>query len=526
MSNKVWKRTILGTTFILISIAYTFLLAIHGKANENLIFEVQHINSLKNIFSSPTNFNYWGHTGNLVSLFSPWLSLIVFLPLFQIGNTAISYLLAFGIVTLLTLISSYYFVNKLSDNTLQAFVFAVIYTFSITRLNLVFDNNFSDYLLMIFLPILFYGLFRIIEGFNADWPLYALGVALVGLTNPWMILSVFVISVIMIISAAIFKETHSVKYWFGISISILESFVAVLILTLGYTLPLIEHGFSQSSDSKSFIQVSKFNFSNYYDGSQNIYLIVAAITLVLCMVIIFRAKSYLIYKTASIGIIFSMILSSDIINWKIFGSFDLSRVTFYFWIIYSVLLCLMISYLLSEMVENKSSLFKLATLIFTVILSCTIFYMNFPKQNGDLFNTRIKSNESVTFHYSERNMKHKDDLKDFLINKKLERVQYTTTSNLFEFRYYNPATVTIDVPILAYKNANVQINNENVKFRETSRGTIQIRTKPGANIVQISYQYTVISRIAMLISVIGWILIMVLIINKGKWYIGKLSNNG
>ena len=127
MSSKAWKRTILGTTFILISIIYTAMLSVYGKVSWNLIFDVQRINSLNNIIVSPTNFNFWGHNGSQVNLFVPWVTSIVFWPLFQIESPLLGYLLSFGLITLMTMLSAYYFIFKLSDDTLQSFIFAMIY---------------------------------------------------------------------------------------------------------------------------------------------------------------------------------------------------------------------------------------------------------------------------------------------------------------------------------------------------------------------------------------------------------------
>jgi len=521
MSSSTWKKLILSSTFIILSILYTYLLAIHGSSNWNLSFDIERIKSLGNVLVSPTNFDYWNHSGSLVSLFMPWLTSILFWPLFQIGNDTLSYLLLFFIINLLTFISSYYFSERFFKDTLQSFLFSIIYTLSLTRFNLIFSNQIFDYLLLIFLPMVFFGLFQMIEGRFKFWPVFSLGMVLVALTSPWMAISITVVSLFMIALGVFSRQTHSWKYWGMMILTGFESVILAVISTAGYTLPLIEqNNFYQNKIKSTYIQVSKFDFSNYYSSDQNKYLLVSTVFIILAVIVWFFIKSSLSIKISAVGVIIAGVLSTDLIPWKIAG-IDFTKLTYYFWIVCIYLLCQFVSYALSRVLNNRSSLLKLFVLVLTTLASCSAVYIG---ANNIKPLNNVKSQASLLVHYPKDSLT-KTDLNKFLVNGKENRITSQTTPNSFEFKYYDPKSVTIDTPILAYRGHQAQINNESVVTKVSKRGTIRIQTQPGANIVRISYHYSDLAKISLIISVIGLLTLCWLILNKGRWTIRKIVYN-
>ncbi|WP_334328464.1 hypothetical protein [Companilactobacillus sp. HBUAS59699] len=525
MSSLTWKRIILSSTFIVLSVLYTFLLVAHGSVNWNLMFDLERIKSLGNIFISPTNFNFWNHSASPVNLFMPWLTLLPFWPLFQIGNSTVSYVLLIFIVNLLTFISAYYFCDKLFKDTLQSFLFSIIYTLSLTRFNLLSDNNISSYLVLIFLPMTFYGLFQMIEGEFNHWPVFGLGMSLIALTTPWMALSVGFISVLMICSAVIFKASHHWKYWGMMLLTSVEALLMVVISTLGYTLPMLEqNNFTQDKIKSAFIEISKFDFQNYYKSAQNKYLLMLSVFLILAIVVLYFLSSHISIKVSILGIVFSGMLSTDLLPWKSFNEFDFTKVTFYFWLVCIFLICLFVSYVLSKITEHKSSLLKLAILLLTAIVSCWSVYVsttNLP--NGNL----LKSDYSnVTDSIHSPTKASKLNFGEFIINGKPDKLSVQADMNSYEFKYYAPKSATIDVPVIAYNNRTVQINNESVSSNVSDRGTVKIKTQPGANMVQINYHYTNVAKVSLVISAIGFLVLCWLILNNGRWTIRKIVYNG
>ncbi|WP_125590320.1 glycosyltransferase family protein [Companilactobacillus jidongensis] len=527
MSSSTWKKTILGSTFVILSILYAYLLAIHGGSNWNLSFNIERIKSLENIFLSPTNFDYWNHSGTPVNLFMPWLTSILFMPLFRLGNDTVSYLLLFFVINLLTFISSYYFSEKLFRDTLQSFLFSIIYTLSLTRFNLVFDNQVSNYLILIFLPIVFYGLFQMIEGKFKFWPVFSLGMILISLTSPWMSIGIAVTAIIMILLGVFSKQTHNWKYWGMMLLTGFESLILVIISTLGYTVPLIEqNNFYQNKIKYSYIRLGNFDFKNYYGSVQNKYLLISAIFIILVVIVFALMKTRLVVKLTAFGVIITGLLSTDLIAWD-FAGYDFKRLTFYFWIICIYLFCQFVSNLLASVLRNHSSLLKLFILLVVTVISCISVYANaaiFKSDNS--LSTGLDHQERMMVHYPNKSIKTKTDLNDFIINGKKSDIATQIYSDSFEFKYYDPNSVTIDIPVLAYKGRHVQINNETTSTKVSKRGTIKIKTQPGANIVHISYQYSGLAKISLLVSLAGLLILCWLILNKGRWTIRKIVYNG
>ncbi|WP_125565084.1 hypothetical protein [Companilactobacillus insicii] len=520
MSASAWKKIILGSTFVILSTFYTFLVFVHGDVNWNLLFGIERIKSLENVLVSPINFNYWNHFGSQVNLFLPWLTLLPLWPIFQINNVMISYTLLIFIINILTFLSSYYFCQKLFSNTLQSFLFSVIYTLSLTRFNFIMDNNITNYLVLIFLPMAFYGLFQMIDGRFNQWPYFALGMSLIGLTTPWMVLSMGFISVIMIALAMILRDTLNLKYWGRMLLFCFESLIAVVISTLGYTLPMIEQGdFYQEKIKSSFIEISKFDFNNYYNSTQNKYLLMSAAFLVLAVITICFFNSKVSIKTSIFGIIVSGLLSTDLIPWGEIKIFDFTKITFYFWIVCISLICLFTSYLLAMIVRNKSSLLKLSILILTVSMSSISLYVSSNNlSSGNFPIQRVSFNRDLIVH-SPSKLSNSDV---FIVDGKKDKLPIKTDGNYFEFKYYDPKSITIDVPIIAYENRTVQINNETINSNVSKRGTVQIHTQPGANIVQIKYSYSRLAKISLILNFFGLLALCWLILNKGRWIIRKI----
>jgi hypothetical protein len=113
MSSRSWRRVIIGVIFLILTIFYTSLFLNHAAVTNELIFNIAHIKSLSSIFVSPINFDYWGHTGSLINLYSPWLTILPGI-LFLNQNVIIGFLIIISLITYATLVSSYYYMKKFS----------------------------------------------------------------------------------------------------------------------------------------------------------------------------------------------------------------------------------------------------------------------------------------------------------------------------------------------------------------------------------------------------------------------------
>ena len=61
------------------------------------------------------------------------------------------------------------------------------------------------------------------------------------------------------------------------------------------------------------------------------------------------------------------------------------------------------------------------------------------------------------------------------------------------------------MPVLAYKRTTVMLNEKNINYAISSRGTVVVDGNKGNNRISVSYQPSKLLYIGMMISVITWI---------------------
>ena len=188
MASRSWKKIILGLIFLILSILYTILFFNKASFGETMTFNIAHLKSLSNVLVSPINFDFWNHTGSQMNLFSPWLTILTGWMFVQF-NVIYGFSVYLTIVTFLTLVSAYFFMNKFHKDTFEALLFAIGYTFSLNRLLLVFSNQrLENYLVLIFLPMVYFGAYQFFT--NHAWKTLVWGEALIVWTSPYVAIAV------------------------------------------------------------------------------------------------------------------------------------------------------------------------------------------------------------------------------------------------------------------------------------------------------------------------------------------------
>lgn len=78
-------------------------------------------------------------------------------------------------------------------------------------------------------------------------------------------------------------------------------------------------------------------------------------------------------------------------------------------------------------------------------------------------------------------------------------------SNCIEYNVKVDKKEKIDVPVLAYKRTTVMLNEKNINYAISSRGTVVVDGNKGNNRISVSYQPSKLLYIGMMVSVITWI---------------------
>lgn len=521
MSSRSWKKVILGIIFLALSLFYTILFFQRANFNDMTIFNIVHLKSLANIFSSPINFDYWNHTGSMINVFSPWLTI---LPgwLFVKINILYGYGFYFLLITFLTFISSYYFMNKFSKDTLESILFSVIYTFSFNRFMLVFQNQrLENYLVLIFLPMIYYGAFQFYQ--NKGWQNLTWGLILIGWTAPYMALAVVATLIPLFIMMLFLRKSHQWKYWGQLLVNTLKVVFFSLVATVGFIGPLL---FEQLPTKLIQTPIKRFNYVNWFNGlgftmiQKYLLLGISVLSLLLLAMVFFKSSfSYKVIMLEIVPLVCLLIVPLQI------QYFDISRIIPAFQSILDLFIAIILSRIVILVFQEVPSIWKLAVIILSIVGLSSVIYVktNQIQATQTLVNSSNVDYSKFVWNYHDQATKGQNK---FLANNRSAQVSFYTHANDYWIQYYNPQSVELDLPVQLYSGNKVELNNEPVKIKVSKRNTIQLRTNPGKNIIEIHAQYNWVAIISLLFSLIGFIVLGYCSLDRKTFKWKKLSENG
>lgn len=511
MSSHSWKRVILGIIFLFLSIFYAVLFYQRANFGETMIFNVAHLKSLGNIFTSPINFNYWNHSGSQINLFSPWLTILSGW-IFVNFNVPYGFTIYLTLITFLTFVSAYYFMNKFSQDTLESLLFSIIYTLSFNRFNLIFQNQrLENYLVLMFLPMVYFGTYQFFK--NDGWHLLAWGMVLTIWTAPYVALAV-AITLVPIFLLIIFKrEAHHWHYWGNLSLNSLKLAGLLLVSTVGFWGPLLNEQWGRGlkqDPQQNFDYLKWFDQFNFSQLQQYLLLSIGILVGLLIVVIFLKSKfSYKVILLEMIPLIFLILFPIQT------ESIDISRLIFALQIILDMFAGVVLSRVIILIGQEMPSILKLLLVILITAGFTSLIYIQSDQlaASKTLKDANINYEKFVTdYHDQATNGKNQ-----FLVNGRKTSVSFYTTANDYWIQYYDPQSATLDLPVQKYSGYKIQLNNENVTTSLSKRKTIQLRTHPGKNIVEIHSQYDWIGIGSLLINLLGIMYLSYLSIKGLNW---------
>lgn len=522
MSVHSWKKVILGSIFLILSIFYSVLFFQHATFSDQMLFNIAHLKSLTNIFVSPINFDYWNHSGSLVNLYSPWLTVLSGLPFVSINATG-GFVFYLTLITFLTFVSAYYYMNRFSHDTLESMLFSVIYTLSFNRFFQVFQQQrLENYLVMIFLPMAYFGLYSILHGDYRRWYILAWGMALIAWTAPYMALAVTLTMLPMVGLMIFSKTTHSWRYWGETILALLQALGLTILVTLGFTAPLFEN---QLQTKLQQVPIKNVNyqlwFEQFHFSDVQLYSLIAIGVLLLLLLFLIFFKSGFTYKLLLLEMVPIVML---LLNRYSLKEIDISRIIFSLQSILDLFVAIVVSRIVIMLFQETPAIWKLL-IVTAVTLGCVgmIFQQANGLANKNKFSENSKTDYAkVVWDYHDQAATAKEQ---FLVNGKKAKVSFYTQNSDYWIQYYNPQATTMDLPIQNYSGYRITLNNEPVKTNISKRQTVQLQTNPGKNIIEIHAQYTLIGIISLLINLFSFILLGYLSINKGFWMNKKSSHS-
>lgn len=545
MKNKTFRTIILGVIFLVLSILYTVLYAPNGSIrlmdSYDMLFHLNRIASLSNIFQSPVNFEYWGQVGNMTSEFYPWLTLIPgYLILQVVGNPVIGFLVFLTVITFATFTSAYFFMKKFSDNTLQSFLFSIIYTLSFFRMASVFYRaGLAEYTCYIFIPMLFYEFYQLLSGNFKKWPLFALSFTLIVLTHPLTAFTTVILMLPLVLLVLFTKTAHSWSYWGKLILSGIGSIILVGLTTVGFVLPMIQQQKYISVNRPALLKLSSTAkvpeqlFKDALGTDLRNYSFGVIMLFALLLLVIFIWKDKAKYRLIGIEMLIALVLSTNLIPWNQLQNtfFNYMQFPWRFLNLFTFFASIYIAYGVTKIVDKRSPLLKLLVMILIMAGCINQAYVSGNQLNHQITlakdPSRITTSNANKYikqftqedYYPVRSLFYAKDLGKhvYILNGERTNLPTKITSNTYTVNYFNQKPETIDFPVLVYKGLNVHINNEAVDYKISERGTAMVKTKPGQNKIVLKYEYSTVAKAALGLNAVGFVIMAWLSINQGRF---------
>ncbi|MBB1070161.1 YfhO family protein [Limosilactobacillus sp. RRLNB_1_1] len=551
-NNIIVKKFILLMLFCFLSVLFILPLV---KTNiifygDDLIFQLHRILEMTTNFRSGNLFigiyTYTFHSiGYPLNLFYPWVTLLPFVFFcLLVKNSVIAIYIGIAFYTLLTLTFTYWTTKKFSNNNLQSFMTAVIYTFCSYRTIDVYARfALGEFIALTFLPLCVYGLYAIVLGNSKDWPFLGFGMSFVLLSHLlsvilYIIFLFFLFIIFITYKKIIKKKKRIIDLGKAILISILSSAI--------FLVPFLEQETYQKISqpdkmdmvaqallpSKVIIESLNNNLTRSDAGNTyNIGIILfLAIILGIAQYKNWNRKYKIIYL---LGIIF-LFISTSLLPWNLIEKTPLSIIQFpwRFLTISSYLLSLIAGYECKNLINNVAVSYVRAIGIFVLsLIIITPWYTgitNFknPVNNNEKFALATFTPRGVNYTDSGKKVEpalyHLGDYAPMDGTKKLPGIISKSASingkkftlkkviaNPNEIEFSNSkfkSARNITLPIFTYRNLKIYNNNDQeLSYKVDSYRRIVVRETNNSDLIKVRYKLSNLDRISILISILTWI---------------------
>ena len=462
-----------------------------------------------------------------------------------------SSIMAIKVYTLITVILSgimmYVFVNRITKNKVASLIASLIYMSCPYKICDIYARNaLGEYTAFIFLPMVFQGIYEIINDKDKNGKYYLI----IGATL--LVLSHTITTVYTVIFAILYlllncKKLKNKFVWkeFGISI------IVIIILTLFYTVPLLEHkmygdyviydenqmltdGFHVYLNTNSVLDYFKLETHTDLNFSFGMVLTFLLIMTPFCYKKIDKKykATYIVFLDLAIIALF---MTTKAFPWFIMP--QILTIIQFAWRLHGFFI-LFISFVAGVNAYIIYSSFNKNKKVFLTIIILMIFTLTgLSVSKYQTISTYDHDNE-VQF---EKNLEKATKLgpyninRDYMPTRAIENINYLQTrkdetyvlsgsadikdENKYklndEMKIENVNNATLELPYLYYHGYTVTLNGKKIKNYESENGFLCVDVNEDG-VLKVEYTGTNAEKIAMLISFIGLVLLIVMEIIKRK----------
>lgn len=487
----------------------------------------------------PTIANDYGYGSGI---FYPQLSHIIPAGLTYIlqGNIVLAVKIIHFLVYYISAIMMFKLVNRVFKNKFVALISAIFYITAPYAIADTFTRDaIAESFIFMFMPMVILGLYELFEGNKKRFYIWFV-VGYIGMINSHLVMSVYFTMFVCIYLLIYRKKVFTASTFKSLAFSS----VVILLLTLPFTVPLIEHKlmgeyyvFEGSTMASSGVVRSATFFPweflmqtstrRYWSIKQYFNLLALALTIITIRKRkeIFKTDSeQKFYKMLWIFALLALIMMSAF-PWEIMPKFML--MIQFAWRLQSMLIfavSILAGLALRNLVQRKLKIICLIIVIAFNMITVSYSYMRELFIDYDINNIDmsyfgmgwereylpIRTHENLDYFYSRGN--------DVLIkegNADIEKLNDNTPDLEFKITNNNDAVV-VELPRIYYLGYNIKFTNEmneenNLQFSMNENGFINIEIK-GNGIIEVTYTGTKLEKISNKIALVTLISIAIYII--------------
>ena len=474
------------------------------------------------IFPSKVMGGFYGGYGYAVGIFYPTGLIYLMSLLLYIGLDIVnSYHIWAVIITLITMISMYYSSIKIIPSKKFALIATFLYTFSVYRnyTDLIDRAALGEYIVFIFLPIVFSSIYLIVNKKENQW--FWLSVGMVGILTSHLISTIWVIILLVIYSLIYYKDVFQIKTL----ITIVKAALFTILISIYYWLPMLEmmasdefryhHPWTKLSEN-IITDWNKFffidPFINQFPHGIEIWLL---ILLVIAVITQFKKiVNHPFLKFSLIILIFLFIFISSIIPVEFLSIFNFMQFPWRLYLFITYFLCIIVAYYITQIQINKQ--------VILMSLIVVVTYVTYVRGFDQLYKAR---QETIYYSFPRYQIEHYygeflpwwADM-DYLIENvdaysitisnpiDLTYEKKTTTFDIY-FKQNEYTNTTLGIPLIYYIGYSAYLTNGDstvvlpIERTETSLMSINLDDyKEGK--IHFYYQGTRIQKISTYISLL------------------------
>lgn len=456
--------------------------------------------------------------------------------------------LSIKIFTLLSVIFSgiymYIFVQNVTKKRLISLISSLIYMLAPYKLTNIYDRAaVGEYVAFIFIPIIFNGLYYLINNEKKGNYYVIIGASLLILTHT--ITTIYTVLFCALFLLFNIKRILNKTFWKNIIMDI----IMILLLTAFYTIPLIEHKFSGEYsiyDAKSMRTTGEDVYDNtnslneWFDLSLThkemtfsfglVIILLTAITPICYKRV--NAKYKKIYNICGIISLICLVMCSKLFPWNIMPQF-LTVIQFAwrlngFFIFFISVVCGINAFILTEDLIKKKDLGK-AILILSIIIVSSLNVSNLiSKTTGkdDAFEKDLLCKDKIDVYNVNREYMPLKAYKNREWIRNRENRTYiqsgeATISNENKNKLYDKIEIEtqseaeLELPYLYYLGYTTLLNGNKIDNYESDNGMVCVKISSSGSL-EIKYEGTMIEKAGYIISTMGVLILVIYICFSSK----------